>query len=68
MSKVKFNGFENYLIEEALNSFSSKMESEVKESEESGRNLIYGPGFFKMTCDELIRKVNDMTLKKYRKV
>ena len=40
MSKVKFNGFENYLIEEALNAFSSKMESEVKESEKSGRNLI----------------------------
>jgi len=67
MSKVKFNGWENYLITEALNAFSSKMEAEIEQSEANGKNLIYGPGFFKMNCEDLVHKVNNMTLKKHRK-
>jgi UDP-2,3-diacylglucosamine pyrophosphatase LpxH len=66
MSRVKFNGFENYVIKQALNGFSSKMEAEVKQIEQAGNRSIYAPGFFDMICKDLINKVDEMTLKKDR--
>ena len=66
MSKVKFNGFENYVIKRALNDFSSKMEAEIEQAETDGNRPIYAPGFFDMICKDLIIKVDGMTLKKDR--
>ena len=66
MSRVKFNGFENYVIKQALNGFSSKMEAEVEQAETDGNRPIYAPGFFNMICKDLINKVDEMTLKKDR--
>jgi len=66
MSKVKFNGFENYVIKKALNDFSSKMEAEIEQAETDGNRSIYAPGFFNMICEDLINKVDGMTLKKDR--
>ncbi len=66
MSKVKFNGFENYVIKKALNDFSSKMEAEIEQAETDGNRSIYAPGFFDMICKDLINKVDGMTLKKDR--
>jgi len=66
MSRVKFNGFENHIIKQALNGFSSQMEAEIEQAEADGNRSIYAPGFFNMICKDLIDKVDDMTLKKDR--
>ena len=63
MSK-KFNGFENYLITEALKLFAEKAKQEAISAEKEGVNLIFAPGYFPMVCDELTQKVNSMTLEK----
>ena len=62
MSK-KFNGFENYLITEALKLFAEKAKQEAISAEKEGVNLIFSPDYFPMVCNELTEKVNGMTLK-----
>jgi hypothetical protein len=60
----KFNGYERQLIREALSHHLNALESEVTEME--GRS-IFAPGFFTMTINELLEKVDTMTLKKHLK-
>ena len=64
MSKTKFNGFEKYVIQEALKLWMETAEDEVKEASASNKRLIYAPGYFTMVGEELSRKINSMTLKK----
>lgn len=61
----KFNGYERMLIKHALRNHSIALEKEVAETQaKEGFNSIFAPGFFKMTIDELLLKVDDLTLKK----
>ena len=57
----KFNGYERQLIHEALSHHCVNLENEVTEME--GRS-IFAPGFFTMTINELLTKVDDMTRKR----
>lgn len=66
MSKTKFNGFEKFFIQTALKSAIEQAEEDVLSAEADGRRSIYAPGYFTMVGNEIIEKVNSMTLKKYQ--
>ena len=64
MSKTKFNGFEKYFIQTALRHAIDEAEKDVLAAEADGKRSIYAPGYFTMVGNEIIDKVNSMTLKK----
>ena len=66
MSKTKFNGFERWFIQTALKETIEQAEKGIKKTEDNpnGKRSVYAPGFFTMIGNELIAKVNSMTLKK----
>jgi hypothetical protein len=64
MSKTKFNGFEKYFITTALKHAIAEAENDIKELVSEGKRPIYAEGYFTMVGNELIKKVNDMTLKR----
>ena len=66
MSKTKFNGFEKYFIQTALKHAIQEAETDVLAAESNGKRSIYAPGYFTMVGNEIIDKVNSMTLKKYQ--
>ena len=66
MSKTKFNGFEKYFIQTALRHAIQEAETDVLATESAGERSLYAPGYFTMVGNEIIDKVNSMTLKKYQ--
>jgi hypothetical protein len=64
MSKTKFNGFEKWFITTALQEAIKQAEQEVINMSNNGKTPIYAEGYFTMVGNELIDKVNSMTLKK----
>ena len=66
MSATKFNGFEKYFIQTALRSAIEQAEVDVLAAESNGKRPIYAPGYFTMVGNEIIHKVNRMTLKRYQ--
>lgn len=66
MSKTKFNGFEKYFIQTALKSAIEQAEEDVKRLVNEGKRPIYAEGYFTLVGNEIIDKVNSMTLKKYQ--
>ena len=66
MSKTKFNGFEKYFIQTALRHAVEEAEKDVLSAEADGKRSIYAPGYFTMVGNEIINKVNSMTLKKFQ--
>jgi len=66
MSKTKFNGFEKYFIQTALKNAIEEAEQDVLAARKTGKSSIYAPGYFTMVGNEIIDKVNSMTLKKYQ--
>ena len=66
MSKTKFNGFEKYFIQTALRHAIQEAEKDVLEAKRLEKRSIYAPGYFTMVGNEIIDKVNSMTLKKYQ--
>jgi hypothetical protein len=66
MSKTKFNGFEKYFIQTALKSANEQADEDVLAAEADGKRSIYAPGYFTMVGNDIIDKVNSMTLKKYQ--
>jgi len=66
MSRVKFNGFENHLITEALKKYIKFLEEENKEMQKGGKMSMFAEGYFEMVGEELLEKVDEMTLKKDR--
>ena len=66
MSKTKFNGFEKYFIQTALKHAIQEAESDVLATESEGKRSLHAPGYFTMVGNEIIDKVNSMTLKKYQ--
>jgi len=66
----KFNGFENHLLQDAIKLYVEKAEDEVQAQVanlQTGKRLLFAPGYFTMIGEELSEKVNDMTLKKHLK-
>ena len=68
MSKTKFNGFEKYFIQTALRQAIEQAEKDLLAIEADGKRSIYAPGYFTLVGEELINKINDMTLKRYQNV
>jgi len=66
MSATKFNGFEKYFIQTALRAAIEQAEVDVLAAESNGKRSIYAPGYFTMVGNEIIDKVNSMTLKKFQ--
>jgi len=66
MSKTKFNGFEKYFIQTALKQAIEQAEEDVLAIEADGKRSIYAPGYFTLVGNEMINKINDMTLKKHQ--
>ena len=62
----KFNGFEKYFIQTALKHAIEESEAEIKELTKKGKRPIFAEGYFERVGNELIAKVNDMTLKKHQ--
>ena len=65
----KFNGFENHLLQDAIKLYVEKAEDEVQAQVanlQTGKRLMFAPGYFTMIGEELSEKVNDMTLKKHQ--
>ena len=66
----KFNGFENHLIQDAIKLYVEKAEDEVQAqiaNLQTGKRLMFAPGYFTMIGEELADKINNMTLKKDRR-
>ena len=66
MSKTRFNGFEKYFIQTALKNAIIEAEEDIKRLVSEGIRPIYAEGYFTLVGNEIIDKVNDMTLKKYQ--
>jgi hypothetical protein len=66
MSKTKFNGFEKYFIQTALKAAIEQAEEDVTRLVGEGKRPIYAEGYFTLVGNEIINKVNSMTLKKYQ--
>ena len=66
MSKTKFNGFEKYFIQTALKHAIQEAETDVNRLVSEGKRPIYAEGYFTLVGNEIIDKVNSMTLKKYQ--
>ncbi len=66
MSRTKFNGFEKYFIQTALKNAIEEAEEDVKRLVSEGKRPIYAEGYFTLVGNEIIDKVNSMTLKKYQ--
>lgn len=66
MSRTKFNGFEKYFIQTALKAAIEQAETDILTAEADGKNVIFAPGYFTMVGNEMIDKVNGMTLKKFQ--
>jgi hypothetical protein len=66
MSATKFNGFEKYFIQTALRHAIEQAEEDILAAEADGKRPIYAPGYFTMVGNEIIHKVNRMTLKKHQ--
>jgi len=63
----KFNGFENQIIQDALQVYIEKAEQEISEKDKKpGKRLMFAPGYFTMIGKDLSYKVDQMTLKKYQ--
>ena len=63
MGMRKFNGFENYIITQALEYWVDAAEKDIVEQQRQGKNSLIAPGYFTMVVKELKEKVQDMTLK-----
>jgi hypothetical protein len=66
MSRTKFNGFEKYFIQTALKAAIEEAEQDIKKLVSEGKRPIFAEGYFTMVGNEIIEKVNHMTLKKYQ--
>lgn len=60
----KFNGFENWFIQTAIDNAVAQAEEDVSKASKDGVNLIYAPGYFTQVGKEIKGKVDDLTLKK----
>ena len=60
----KFNGFERMLIHDAVSSHLEMMKTETIEMEKAGKRPLCAPDYFTMVKDDLLKKVDTMTLKK----
>jgi len=59
----KFNEFEEYFINTAIQHAVDTAEEDVKEMEKSGKRSLYATGYFTLIGKELTEKITRMTKK-----
>ena len=64
---MKLNGFENYIITEAVNNYKESAEAEILELEKTGKRPIIASGYYTQVCKDLIYKIDRLTLTSYIK-
>jgi len=67
----KLNGFDNYVIKEALKLYAEKCEEEVASAQKTKRKnttLLYGEGYFTQVAEAISDKVDNLTLSKHLKL
>ena len=65
---MKLNGFENYIITEAVNNYKESAEAEILELEKkSNKRHIIAPGYYTQVCNDLLYKIDRLTLTSYIK-
>ena len=68
---MKLNGFENYIITEAVNYYKERAEKDVadlnKKHGEDGKTCLIAPGYYTMVCEEILYKIDKLTLASYIK-
>jgi len=64
---MKLNGFENYIITEAVNYYKETAEEEVKKLDEAGKRSMIAPGYYTQVYKDLLYKIDKLTLKSYIK-
>ena len=64
----KFNGFEKWFIDTALEQAIEAAEQDVLKAKADGKNVIFAPGYFRMVGRDLKAKVNRLTEKKSQDV
>ena len=61
---TKFNKFDQYVIESALELWQAQFEKEITEAESNGRRVIYDIKYPSMVAKDLKSKVDSLTKKK----
>ena len=72
---MKLNGFENYIITEAVNNYKESAEAEILELEKkykrnslmTNKRHIIAPGYYTQVCNDLLYKIDKLTLTSYIK-
>ena len=65
---MKLNGFENYIITEAVNNYKESAEAEILELEKkSNKRHIIASGYYTQVCKDLLYKIDRLTLISYIK-
>jgi hypothetical protein len=59
----KFNGFERWVLTEALTTWCDQFEAQVLADEADGHNSLFAPGYATLITKDLLDKVNDNTAK-----
>ena len=59
----KFNGFERWVLTEALTTWRDQFEAQVLADQSDGRNSLFAPGYATLITKDLLDKVNDNTAK-----
>ena len=64
---MKLNGFENYIITEAVNHYKEVAEEEIAKIEKSGKRSMIASGYYTQVCKDLLYKIDTLTLTSYIK-
>ena len=64
---MKLNGFENYIITEAVNHYKEVAEEEIAKIEKSGKRSMIASGYYTQVCKDLLYKIDKLTLTSYIK-
>ena len=64
---MKLNGFENYIITEAINNYKELAEAEIETLTKTGKRPIIASGYYTQVCKDLLYKIDRLTLISYIK-
>jgi hypothetical protein len=59
----KFNGFERWVLTEALTTWRDQFEAQVLAAEEDGQNSLFAPGYATLITKDLLDKIDSNTAK-----
>ena len=64
---MKLNGFENYIITEAVNHYKELAEEEIAKLEKDGKRSMIASRYYTQVCNDLLYKIDKLTLASYIK-